>query len=346
MFAGANGFAPIEIDASGYDLVVIDTPHFIRLKGVDRDRVLSVVHDIIPLQDPTMSTDWRTLFLRKLEATLDTHGTMIFVSETTRDAYYRLFPGRASEPHAIIYPPVRRKLMKLALAESAFSPGPDLSGFFNHHQTATSKAGGEPSKPSFDQSLPYFVTPTSDEARKNVNILIKAFRQLRGVANLVIVGQVDMNRYTSQDDFQNIIGTGYISDELKNNLIHHSAGLIFPSFSEGFGIPIIEGGILRRPVICSRIRVFEEISAGHALYFDPADSTELASAVSTVLHEPEANERRIKAFFDHILARFSQEAMATEIGKVLKNKGLSLASEPAPALEATSEATAEATAEA
>jgi glycosyltransferase involved in cell wall biosynthesis len=58
--------------------------------------------------------------------------------------------------------------------------------------------------------------------------------------------------------------TGYLDDERKTDVMRHAAGVIFPSFSEGFGIPIVEGALFGLPVICSNLRVFHEVTRTQA----------------------------------------------------------------------------------
>jgi len=332
MQAGANGFVPVEVDATGYDLVVVDTPHFVKLNGISQSRILTVVHDLIPLQDPTMSADWRYLFVKKLEATMAMNGTMIFVSETTRDQFFQYFEKRRAMPNYVIYPPIRSKLMKSALTarSSAKKSSIDALQQAAHFDV---KTGGD-----IDWTLPFFVTPTSDEPRKNIAVLIKAFEILRLKANLIVIGEVNADIYINPPKqkgepkkdvrvgivplLKNIHFTGYISDTEKNLLIAQSAGLIFPSFAEGFGIPIIEGAIFNKPVICSDIKVFREITADHAVYFDPHEPEELAKAVIDTIEFPDETSRRASSLFAFVLSQFSQSAMATRFKQLLAETGI------------------------
>lgn len=53
---------------------------------------------------------------------------------------------------------------------------------------------------------------------------------------------------------------------------------IFPSFSEGFGMPLIEAQACGAPVIASNIEPMPEISGGTALHADPANPKDFAEA--------------------------------------------------------------------
>ena len=49
-------------------------------------------------------------------------------------------------------------------------------------------------------------------------------------------------------------------------LISGAAGLLFPSYAEGFGLPLAEAAALGTPVICSELPVFEEILGNIPVY--------------------------------------------------------------------------------
>jgi glycosyltransferase involved in cell wall biosynthesis len=57
---------------------------------------------------------------------------------------------------------------------------------------------------------------------------------------------------------------------------------IFPSYSEGFGWPVIEAQACGAPVIASNIEPMPEVSGGAALYADPSDPEAFAEALLTL----------------------------------------------------------------
>ena len=66
-------------------------------------------------------------------------------------------------------------------------------------------------------------------------------------------------------------------------LYDHAAALIFPSYAEGFGLPIVEAARRGRPVICSDIPVFREVGRAGALYFRVNDAKALAETIADFL---------------------------------------------------------------
>ena len=66
---------------------------YFKVVGIDSSRIVSVVHDIIPLRDPMMTPYWRGLFLTKLEGVLALNPNFAFVSEYSRDVFEQNFPA-------------------------------------------------------------------------------------------------------------------------------------------------------------------------------------------------------------------------------------------------------------
>ena len=63
--------------------------------------------------------------------------------------------------------------------------------------------------------------------------------------------------------------TGYVSDSKLVELYQKARLFIYPSFYEGFGIPILEAGLLKRPVVCSNIPPHVMIGGDDVLKIDP-----------------------------------------------------------------------------
>lgn len=55
------------------------------------------------------------------------------------------------------------------------------------------------------------------------------------------------------------------------NLYQLADALFFPSFQEGFGIPVLEAGLVGIPIFCSDIPPFRQTGGDHIHYFDPTD---------------------------------------------------------------------------
>jgi glycosyltransferase involved in cell wall biosynthesis len=95
--------------------------------------------------------------------------------------------------------------------------------------------------------------------------------------------------------------------------LYRSAGLLlFPSWAEGFGWPILEAMACRCRVVVSRRPPLTEIGADAPTYFDPADIAQAAATVATVLAEPEVERQRCLDAGSLQAAGFSRDRMVAE----------------------------------
>ncbi|NEV61096.1 glycosyltransferase family 4 protein [Thiorhodococcus minor] len=72
---------------------------------------------------------------------------------------------------------------------------------------------------------------------------------------------------------------GYVSDADLGNLMARSAGLVFPSLYEGFGLPVLEAMAAGIPVACSNCTALPEVAGDAAIYFDPMSADDIAQAL-------------------------------------------------------------------
>jgi alpha-1,2-rhamnosyltransferase len=63
---------------------------------------------------------------------------------------------------------------------------------------------------------------------------------------------------------------------------HQANALVYPSFVEGFGLPLIESLDRKLPVLASDIPVFREIVGDFATYFDLSDPDSLCDAIKSL----------------------------------------------------------------
>ena len=70
--------------------------------------------------------------------------------------------------------------------------------------------------------------------------------------------------------------TGYLPDTELARLMAAAYALVYPSFFEGFGVPVAEAMQAGVPVITSAGTAMEEVAGEAALYADPADHKALA----------------------------------------------------------------------
>jgi glycosyltransferase involved in cell wall biosynthesis len=78
----------------------------------------------------------------------------------------------------------------------------------------------------------------------------------------------------------------WISDADVAGLLRMAAAFVFPSFYEGFGLPVLEAMAAGVPVACSDRSSLPEVAGDAALLFDPADPRSIAAAVERLLADP------------------------------------------------------------
>jgi glycosyltransferase involved in cell wall biosynthesis len=146
-------------------------------------------------------------------------------------------------------------------------------------------------------NLPYLLYTGGGEPRKNLVNLINAFGLLTIRSNLqmVVLGKVESadreNAIRSLKRLglseQTIVFLNYISQEDLLLLYHHCELYVFPSLSEGFGLPALEAMACGAPVIASNCSSIPEIVNRGEILFDPKNPEDISAHIATVLSNPE-----------------------------------------------------------
>lgn len=166
------------------------------------------------------------------------------------------------------------------------------------------------------QFIMYVGRPTP---HKNLERLTQAFAKLQADhphLYLVLAGKKDANYQRIETLIQrqgiaNIIFTGYVSDQQLRWLYEHCRAYVFPSLSEGFGLPGLEAMRHGAPVISSNATCLPEVNGDAALYFDPLDITDMAAKIADVLQDENLRQRLIISGQTHV-ATFSWQRMAEQ----------------------------------
>lgn len=72
---------------------------------------------------------------------------------------------------------------------------------------------------------------------------------------------------------------GYVEPATIKYLYQTCFAVVFPSLSEGWGFPAIEGMSMGKPVICSNLPSLKEVCGSSAIYIDPYQPESIADAV-------------------------------------------------------------------
>ena len=81
-----------------------------------------------------------------------------------------------------------------------------------------------------------------------------------------------------------LIISGFVPNEDLAVLYKLAECFVFPSLSEGFGLPGVEAMAAGCPVVCSNIPVFKEVYGDAAVYFDPKKPKDISEKVQFIIH--------------------------------------------------------------
>ncbi|NMB57330.1 glycosyltransferase family 4 protein [Candidatus Beckwithbacteria bacterium] len=165
-------------------------------------------------------------------------------------------------------------------------------------------------KNKYNISKKYILSVCTLEPRKNLKSVIQAFQALNlSDYQLVLVGKFGWGEDLVKQ--QNIILTGFVSDQDLPYLYNGAEMFAYPSFYEGFGLPVLEAMQCGLPVITSNLSSLPEIVDDAGILISPKKVAEIAAAMKKILE----NSKLKKNLQEKSLRRaeqFSFEKMARQ----------------------------------
>lgn len=153
---------------------------------------------------------------------------------------------------------------------------------------------------------------------KNLQRLVDAHKLLLGNHPdliLAIVGKPDVAtellKKQNSELGDRLLFTGFVDDTQLRWLYENTSCYVFPSLSEGFGLPGLEAMVHGAPVASSNATCLPEVYGDAALYFDPLDVNDMSAKLSSILTDKSLandliNKGRVQA------AKYSWQKMAKE----------------------------------
>lgn len=230
------------------------------------------VHDLIPISHPEYSRpEQEKLHRKRMETVFSCAEAVIVNSEDTR-----------------------KKLEAYALGQTYIMP-----------KTAVARLASAPlpipiRAPAKEK--PFFVMLGTIEARKNHWMILHVWREIAeelGIDTpiLVIIGQRGWESENAIDMLERchvvrpyVMEKSFCSDEELAGYLAHAKALLFPTFAEGYGMPLIESITMGTPVIASDLDVFHEISGNIPEYLDPIDGIGWKSMIMEYM-QPDSQAR-------------------------------------------------------
>jgi len=158
-------------------------------------------------------------------------------------------------------------------------------------------------KTSPTDEQPYILFVGTFEPRKNIKTLVLAFDYLKKKFDLphrlVLIGKKGWGYESILKCIENsaykkdIYHLNYLADELVAQFYQHAEVFVYPSFYEGFGLPVLEAMNLGTPVITSNVSSLPEVVDSAAITINPQDFIELAEAIFKVLSNDDLRKQLI-----------------------------------------------------
>ncbi|GAB6394958.1 MAG: glycosyl transferase family 4 [Bacteroidales bacterium] len=165
----------------------------------------------------------------------------------------------------------------------------------------------------------------SIEARKNLLSIVKALKHIPGNIHLVAVGK-RTSYQTKVEKYARVSGLKFrlhvlnmiAFDDLP--AIYQLAEIfVYPSYFEGFGIPIVEALASGVPVVAATGSCLEEAGGQRSVYVHPDDSRALAGKISELLTDKTSAQQMIEAGKQYYAELFSARRIASDIMGVYRS---------------------------
>lgn len=153
---------------------------------------------------------------------------------------------------------------------------------------------------------PYILYVGTRFSFKNFDRMLLAFAQLSTVMpdlQLVCTGKAfsnDEKRKIANLHIEKKVLLYSASEYQLSCLYRYAECFVFPSISEGFGMPLLEAMVNGCPVVCSNTSCFPEIAGNAASYFIPTDIESMVSSIKEVISTPSIRSQLVKVGYEHL----------------------------------------------
>jgi len=320
---------------SGEKLDLVHVPHF-NMPVLYRGKFVVTIHDLIHHQFSEQSTSTKNFLMFKIK----------------RGAYKIIIYSAAKRAAKIIVPSnfVKKQVInafKIDPGKVAITYEAAEQEYFNQTQKPKFKTQNLLKKLKIKK--PYIIYVGNAYPHKNLEKLLDAFKILithspreawakRGhslaprslgeagslITHLVIVCPRDIfferlrGEIAKRDLKSRVILSGYLEAKELKILFGHAAAYVFPSLSEGFGIPGLNAMAAKIPVVCSNIPTLKEIYEDAAVYFDPKNANDIAMKIEKVLDDTKTRTDLVEKG-KQLVKKYSWQKMAQETLRVYES---------------------------
>ncbi|WP_435356792.1 glycosyltransferase family 4 protein [Emticicia sp. SJ17W-69] len=268
--------------------------------GIKKSGVKSVVtiHDLIFLRYPELYPFIdRFIYNKKFRYACEKADAIVAVSQQTKEdimEFYKIPPERIR----VIYQ--------------------DCQEIFHRKNPPNPPQQGGLLK-KYSVNKPYILCVSSFSERKNQKRLIEAFQQL-GLKDhelILVGGKSKYSQHILENTPSGVRGLFNVPSSDLPTLYQGAELFIYPSFFEGFGIPIVEALHSGVPVVAASGSCLEEAGGDGALYANPLDVNDLADKIKQVLTNSALRNNLILKGKEHV-KQFSGERIAGQLVELYK----------------------------
>lgn len=156
----------------------------------------------------------------------------------------------------------------------------------------------------YTEGREYFLYTGAIHPRKNLLNLLRAFslfkKRMQSNMKLVIAGRMAWKTGSFEEKLKtykyrgDVILTGYLPEAELARLTAAAYALVYPSFFEGFGVPVLEAMQSGVPVITSVNSSMQEVGGDAALYADPHQADSIAAEMMLIYKDENLRSRLIE----------------------------------------------------
>lgn len=292
-------------DSTMKKLDIVHSNNFRYPKGILAKKIVTI-YDVCFMDHPEYTTEANRLFC--YQGTLDAMlfaDKVIAISKYTKERLLHFFPSVPEDKIEVIYcgnrdtllseKEDRQVLHKFGLKEGA-----------------------------------YFLSVGTIEPRKNYGTLLKAFKQYKGhtkkYKKLCIAGGYGwmQENFTKEIESlglaQDVVVTEYVSDAELANLYRYCFAFLYPTWYEGFGMPVLEAMNFGKPVIVSNVTSIPEIVGADGLLVKPHSQEGFAHSMLRLEEEKGLYQCVVEKGYGRV-GRFMWEKAAKKVLDVYKKVG-------------------------
>ncbi len=187
---------------------------------------------------------------------------------------------------------------------------------------AVEKKRNDPTLEKYGIPQKYLLYVGTIEKRKNLKVIIDAYEQLPVELRIPIVVVGRGKNYKKEMQLsveekglsENIFWINGLKDNLHLRTVYQNAlALIYPSYYEGLGLPVVEAMLCKTPVITSTTSSLPEAGGPGSEYFNPTDAKELAQIISKVITNKNHRESMIEIGYEYAHKMFSPEKLSKQL---------------------------------